>query len=165
MCHQGWVLADEEHETTDMGATASHPDNHNAGRRRDNQTSRDDHPLNIERPSTLNACVSNDASLERFPTKEITWNFGGQSVLVTGAWDNWSSRVALNRLTTTDFSIHLTLPPGTYQYKYIVDGAWKYVRFFFFSFTLELLHFHLFLFPPSFVLSLLRTSRLTQFHW
>lgn len=111
-----------------MGAAASQPGASNHPSRQDGRRSRQIHPLNAP-PSPPSA--SNDASLDRFPTKELTWNFGGQSVFITGAWDNWSARVSLNRISPTDFSIHITLPPGTYQYKYIVDGSWKYVPVFY----------------------------------
>ncbi|XP_077241539.1 5'-AMP-activated protein kinase beta-2 subunit protein [Tasmannia lanceolata] len=56
----------------------------------------------------------------------ITWNYGGNDVVVEGSWDNWSSRKTLQR-SGKDHSILLVLPSGIYQYKFIVDGEWRYI--------------------------------------
>ena len=55
----------------------------------------------------------------------IVWTHGGQHVEVEGSFDNWSSRTALQR-SGRDFTIMKLLPPGVYQYKFIVDGVWRY---------------------------------------
>lgn len=44
---------------------------------------------------------------------------------VEGSFDNWTNRQALQR-SGKDFTIVKLLPPGVYQYKFIVDGEWKY---------------------------------------
>eukprot|EP00171_Calliarthron_tuberculosum_P018832 IDg18832t1 len=55
----------------------------------------------------------------------ITWAHDGHSVFVTGAWDNWVVRTPLSHNGPLDpFFVVLSLPPGVYQYKYIVDGNW-----------------------------------------
>merc|ERR1719228_821417 len=53
---------------------------------------------------------------------EFTCSGADQSVQVAGTWNKW---------TPTDlqfiddcWSGFISLPPGTYQYKYIVDGVW-----------------------------------------
>ncbi|KAI3905756.1 hypothetical protein MKW92_010551 [Papaver armeniacum] len=56
----------------------------------------------------------------------ITWSYGGQDVAVEGSWDNWTSRKKLQR-SGKDHSILLVLPSGIYQYKFIVDGEWRYI--------------------------------------
>ncbi|XP_058079228.1 SNF1-related protein kinase regulatory subunit beta-1-like isoform X2 [Magnolia sinica] len=56
----------------------------------------------------------------------ITWNYGGKDVAVEGSWDNWTSRKTLQR-SGKDQSILLVLPSGIYQYKFIVDGEWRYI--------------------------------------
>ncbi|KAL6009808.1 galactose metabolism-related protein [Asimina triloba] len=56
----------------------------------------------------------------------ITWNHGGTEVAVEGSWDNWKSRKKLQR-SGKDHSILLVLPSGIYQYKFIVDGEWRYI--------------------------------------
>eukprot|EP00882_Tetradesmus_deserticola_P010062 GHRQ01010632.1.p1 GENE.GHRQ01010632.1~~GHRQ01010632.1.p1 ORF type:complete len:278 (+),score=82.35 GHRQ01010632.1:267-1100(+) len=55
----------------------------------------------------------------------IAWSHGGEHVEVEGSFDNWSSRQPLQR-TGRDFTVIKLLPPGVYQYKFIVDGDWKY---------------------------------------
>ena len=45
---------------------------------------------------------------------------------VEGSFDNWQSRQALHRSGNREFAIVKMLPPGVYQYKFIVDGEWKY---------------------------------------
>lgn len=58
----------------------------------------------------------------------ISWPHDGHSVFVTGAWDNWRIKTPLSRRGPLDpFFVVLSLPPGMYQYKYIVDGNWMYV--------------------------------------
>ena len=56
----------------------------------------------------------------------ISWTQGGSIVEVEGSFDNWQSRQALHRSGTREFAIVKMLPPGVYQYKFIVDGEWKY---------------------------------------
>ncbi len=51
-------------------------------------------------------------------------------VLITGSWKKWQTLDKLNRevddLGQVYFRRSLTLHAGTYQYKYVVDGDWKY---------------------------------------
>jgi len=68
------------------------------------------------------ASLSNQPPL--FPTV-IYWSHGGEHVEVEGSFDNWTNRQALQR-SGKDFTIVKLLPPGVYQYKFIVDGEWKY---------------------------------------
>ncbi|KAF6163891.1 hypothetical protein GIB67_024746 [Kingdonia uniflora] len=56
----------------------------------------------------------------------ITWSYGGNIVSVEGSWDNWATRKTLQR-SGKDHSILLVLPSGIYQYKFIVDGEWRYI--------------------------------------
>lgn len=69
-------------------------------------------------------------------TTEFKWDFGGHSVYVTGAWDDWNMKVALSRTTPFDFTAVLSLPLGTFQYKFIVDGNWRYVFIIIFAFAI-----------------------------
>lgn len=55
----------------------------------------------------------------------ITWNYEGKDVVVEGSWDNWTSRKLMQR-SGKDHSILLVLPSGIYQFKFIVDGEWRY---------------------------------------
>lgn len=56
----------------------------------------------------------------------FSWAFGGHTVYVTGAWDDWRVKIPLAR-SGNEFSTVLSLPLGYYQYKFIVDGNWRYV--------------------------------------
>ncbi|KAJ8500456.1 hypothetical protein OPV22_011008 [Ensete ventricosum] len=56
----------------------------------------------------------------------ITWNHGGNVVLLEGSWDNWTSRKHLQR-SGKDHAILMVLPSGVYQYKFIVDGQLRYI--------------------------------------
>jgi 5'-AMP-activated protein kinase regulatory beta subunit len=55
----------------------------------------------------------------------LAWSHGGAHVEVEGSWDNWTARQPL-RHTGKDWTIIKLLPPGVYQYKFIVDGEWRY---------------------------------------
>lgn len=55
----------------------------------------------------------------------IVWTHGGSHVEVEGSFDNWSQRHTMQQ-SGKDFTIVKLLPPGVYQYKFIVDGEWKY---------------------------------------
>ena len=58
----------------------------------------------------------------------FTWSEpGSECVYITGSFNGWSSKIPLVRnLKTNEFTIRLLLPPGTYKYKYIVDGKFEY---------------------------------------
>ncbi|KAF8391675.1 hypothetical protein HHK36_023982 [Tetracentron sinense] len=55
----------------------------------------------------------------------ITWSYGGKEVVVEGSWDNWKTKKPLQR-SGKDFTIMKVLPSGVYQYRFIVDGQWRY---------------------------------------
>ncbi|KAE9602096.1 hypothetical protein Lal_00049716 [Lupinus albus] len=55
----------------------------------------------------------------------ITWSYGGKEVAVQGSWDNWKTRMPLQR-SGKDLTIMKVLPSGVYQYRFIVDGQWRY---------------------------------------
>ncbi|KAF5203811.1 Snf1-related protein kinase regulatory subunit beta-2 like, partial [Thalictrum thalictroides] len=67
----------------------------------------------------------NTFSEKGIPTM-ITWNHGGKEVAVEGSWDNWRTKQPLQR-SGKDFTIMKVLPTGVYQYRFIVDGQWRYV--------------------------------------
>lgn len=56
----------------------------------------------------------------------VNWTQGGSVVEVEGSFDNWQSRQALHRSGNREFAIVKMLPPGVYQYKFIVDGEWRH---------------------------------------
>lgn len=55
----------------------------------------------------------------------IAWSLGGQHVELEGSFDNWTTRHVMQK-SGKDFSLVKLLPPGVYQYKFIVDGEWRY---------------------------------------
>ncbi|GAQ89891.1 5'-AMP-activated protein kinase beta subunit [Klebsormidium nitens] len=55
----------------------------------------------------------------------IVWSHPGTSVSVEGSWDNWTTRQPLQK-SGKDFTLIKMLPPGIYQYKFIVDDEWRY---------------------------------------
>ncbi|KAJ6741440.1 SNF1-RELATED PROTEIN KINASE REGULATORY SUBUNIT BETA-1 [Salix viminalis] len=55
----------------------------------------------------------------------ITWSYGGKEVAVEGSWDDWKTRIPLQR-SGKDYTIMKVLPSGIYQYRFIVDGHWRY---------------------------------------
>ncbi|KAJ0448296.1 putative AMP-activated kinase, glycogen-binding protein [Helianthus annuus] len=55
----------------------------------------------------------------------ITWSYDGKEVAVEGSWDNWKTRKPLQR-SGKDFIILKVLSSGVYQYRFIVDGQWRY---------------------------------------
>ncbi|XP_061344358.1 SNF1-related protein kinase regulatory subunit beta-2-like [Gastrolobium bilobum] len=55
----------------------------------------------------------------------ITWSYDGKEVAAEGSWDNWKTRMPLQR-SGKDFTIMKVLPSGVYQFRFIVDGQWRY---------------------------------------
>ncbi|XP_043688806.1 SNF1-related protein kinase regulatory subunit beta-2 [Telopea speciosissima] len=88
----------------------------------------------LQRPDEMQipsyAWMQNTAEYEdmfcerRIPTM-ITWGYGGKEVAVEGSWDNWKTRKPLQR-SGKEFTIVKVLPSGVYQYRFIVDGQWRY---------------------------------------
>ena len=55
----------------------------------------------------------------------IVWSHGGNHVELEGSFDNWTTRHVMQK-SGKDFSLVKLLPPGVYQYKFIVDGQWRH---------------------------------------
>ncbi|GAV59845.1 AMPKBI domain-containing protein [Cephalotus follicularis] len=66
-----------------------------------------------------------DMSNEQGIPTMITWSYGGREVAVEGSWDDWKSRVLLQK-SGKDFTIMKVLPSGVYHYRFVVDGQWRY---------------------------------------
>ena len=66
-----------------------------------------------------------DVSTEHSIPTMITWTYPGNDVFVEGSWDNWKSRIPLQR-SGKDFAIMKVLPSGVYQYRFIVDGRYSH---------------------------------------
>lgn len=58
---------------------------------------------------------------------EFVWRLDGQStkgVRLVGSWDDWQWESPM-QLVEGAFRVLKALPPGTYEYKFIVNGDWK----------------------------------------
>ncbi|KAL7088493.1 hypothetical protein ACP275_13G129900 [Erythranthe tilingii] len=83
--------------------------------------------LNIPSPSWMQTSSANEETYsgeQGIPTM-ITWCYGGKEVSVEGSWDDWKSRTPLQR-AGKDFTLMNVLPSGVYQYRFLVDGEWRY---------------------------------------
>ncbi|KAI3456585.1 hypothetical protein Pfo_013248 [Paulownia fortunei] len=82
--------------------------------------------LNIPSPSWMQTSLGyEDTYNEQGIPTMITWSYGGKEVAVEGSWDDWKSRKPLQR-SGKDFTIMNVLPSGVYQYRFLVDGQWRY---------------------------------------
>ena len=54
------------------------------------------------------------------------WDQGGNNVYVTGNFCKWNQYFLMKKEKNGIFNLTLNLPKGIYQYKYKVDGEWKY---------------------------------------
>eukprot|EP01018_Ginkgo_biloba_P017094 Gb_24881 [translate_table: standard] len=86
----------------------------------------DEMALNTNHTWAYNSPGPEEISYERGIPTMITWSYGGSEVAVAGSWDNWTSKKLLQRVGK-DFTIMKVLPSGVYQYKFLVDGEWRYV--------------------------------------
>ncbi|KAK3244798.1 hypothetical protein CYMTET_45606, partial [Cymbomonas tetramitiformis] len=50
--------------------------------------------------------------------------WGGNEVLINGSFNEWAEPIPVPRIGNGDFVLCVTLQPGTYQYKFCVDGQW-----------------------------------------
>ncbi|KAG8490200.1 hypothetical protein CXB51_016036 [Gossypium anomalum] len=77
-------------------------------------------------PSWMQSAIGyEDGCTEKGIPTMITWGYGGKEVAIEGSWDNWKTRIPLQRCGK-DFTIMKVLPSGVYQYRFIVDGQWRY---------------------------------------
>jgi 1,4-alpha-glucan branching enzyme len=51
----------------------------------------------------------------------------GSDVYVSGSFNHWNGKAKkmINQQGTDDYYITLMLPPGKYEYKFVVDGDYK----------------------------------------
>eukprot|EP00455_Lapot_gusevi_P030874 TRINITY_DN3327_c0_g1_i3.p1 TRINITY_DN3327_c0_g1~~TRINITY_DN3327_c0_g1_i3.p1 ORF type:complete len:210 (-),score=25.77 TRINITY_DN3327_c0_g1_i3:2-631(-) len=88
---------------------------------RQRRAGRDSHGLGLA-ATTLAPPVTENRIL--LPTV-FNWNFGGNQVFLTGSFNHWSSKMPMIR-SHNDFTLILDIPPGLHQYKFIVDGEWRF---------------------------------------
>lgn len=58
-------------------------------------------------------------------TIEFQWTGKAKEVFLTGSFSKWSTQFVMFETQKGKFEITLNLPPGEYEYKYLVDGVWK----------------------------------------
>jgi len=57
----------------------------------------------------------------------FTWDYAGNTVYLCGSFSQWQTKLRMNRDSEDEpFKLEMSLVPGTYEYKFIVDGVWKY---------------------------------------
>lgn len=68
------------------------------------------------------------AVLTGMKTKKVKFTFNAPSakkVAIAGTFNNWNAAAdPMKRAIDGDWQISLSLKPGKYEYKYIVDGNW-----------------------------------------
>ncbi|KAM3367182.1 hypothetical protein ACQJBY_016059 [Aegilops geniculata] len=55
--------------------------------------------------------------------RRFSWPFGGQRASFCGSFTGW--RECPMGLVGTEFQVVFDLPPGLYQYRFLVDGVWR----------------------------------------
>lgn len=55
----------------------------------------------------------------------MKWPRSCNTCVVKGSWDNWTKEIPL-KVIKDGARITVPLKPGYYEYKFIVDGEWKY---------------------------------------
>jgi 1,4-alpha-glucan branching enzyme len=49
---------------------------------------------------------------------------GASSVCLAGSFNNWKPATKLNRTGDGEWSVDVDLPPGSHEYRFVVDGQW-----------------------------------------
>ena len=60
-------------------------------------------------------------------TTHFEWKDDGHVVYVTGSFCNWSQKFLMNKVNNR-FELNIDLIRGFYQYKFIIDGIWKFSK-------------------------------------
>ena len=54
------------------------------------------------------------------------WDGGGKSVYVTGTFCKWDQFFLMKKKSENNYTLTLNLPRGYHEYKFKIDGEWKY---------------------------------------
>ncbi|XP_023520032.1 SNF1-related protein kinase regulatory subunit beta-2-like [Cucurbita pepo subsp. pepo] len=84
-----------------------------------------DEMLVISQSQMMQGSLGYEETCEQSIPTMITWTYGGKEVAIEGSWDLWRTRTPLQR-SGRDFTIMKVLPAGVYQYRFLVDGQWRY---------------------------------------
>ncbi|KAJ0988719.1 hypothetical protein J5N97_007075 [Dioscorea zingiberensis] len=57
----------------------------------------------------------------------FSWPYGGRQVFITGSFTSWTRHYAMTPVDGSPgtFQTLIDLPPGGYQYRFLVDGIWR----------------------------------------
>jgi hypothetical protein len=75
---------------------------------------------------TTTETVHLDTKDIKVPT-HFEWKEDGHVVYVTGSFCNWGQKFLMNKVNNR-FEVDIDLIRGVYQYKYIIDGNWKFSK-------------------------------------
>jgi len=56
----------------------------------------------------------------------ISWSKPGTGLFIAGSWNDWILEPMIKVTSGRPFEYSVTLKPGLYQYRFIVDGRWQY---------------------------------------
>lgn len=65
----------------------------------------------------------------QYKIMKITYQIPAKWVAMKGSWDNWKEEIVLKRTvrkkdSSPQFYVTMKIAPGSYQFKFIVDGTW-----------------------------------------
>lgn len=80
-------------------------------------------PSQPPNPATALSLTSASEDDTLVPTV-FTWNYGGHSVFITGAWDNWQAKTPMYK-NGNEFLALIYVPVGEHQFKFFVDDNWQ----------------------------------------
>jgi len=105
------------------------------------QQKREEQQLSIEarqRPYRLSAEIAIEKQVLRVSQKvpmsllpsiakpvDFVWPYAGEHVNISGSFGGWKEEIPLQRVNGV-WKVSLSLPPGHYQFKFVVDGTWCY---------------------------------------
>ena len=87
--------------------------------------------INYDKKDYLEDERDNEESHNNIEKKKLIpvifeWEQGGNNVYVTGNFCNWKQFFLMVKEKDGKFKLNINLPKGIYQYKFKVDGEWKY---------------------------------------
>ena len=70
-----------------------------------------------------NDSTSSDSKILTLIEYELT-DYSNSDVFVTGTFTNWTSKLKMNRRDKGKYCLIISLSPGVYQFKFIIDDEW-----------------------------------------
>lgn len=72
-----------------------------------------------------NPMVPQEPGQGSMQTVEFVWTEPCQTVYLCGSFNGWKERIPLNQVRPNYWRVVRELPPGRYQFKFIVDSQWR----------------------------------------